>query len=102
MRVFVKKQEAFDVLGAILLVGSLFFDFTSPIVSQAPGAKHVVIIGCDGLSPDGVQKAKTPNMDGPMQRGAYTMRARGVMPTSSSPNRASMIMGAGLDRHNLL
>ncbi|MCY3552077.1 MAG: alkaline phosphatase [Candidatus Poribacteria bacterium] len=63
--------------------------------------KHVVIIGCDGLSPDGVQKAKTPNMDDLMRRGAYTLRARGVMPTSSSPNWASMIMGAGPEQHGI-
>jgi predicted AlkP superfamily pyrophosphatase or phosphodiesterase len=101
MRIFFKKQGTFDVLGAILLAGSLFFGLTPPIVSQVSGVKHVVIIGCDGLSPDGVQKAKTPNIDGLMQRGAYTMRARGVMPTSSSPNWASMIMGAGPEQHGI-
>ena len=101
MCVSLKKRRAFDVLGAILLVGSLFFGFTSEVVSQVPGVNHVVIIGCDGLSPDGVQKAKTPNMDTLMQRGAYTLHARGVMPTSSSPNWASMLMGAGPEQHGV-
>ena len=101
MRVSLKKQGFFGVLGAILLIGSLFLGFTSPIVSQVPGVNHVVIIGCDGLSPDGIRKAKTPSMDSLMQRGAYTLQARGVMPTSSSSNWASMIMGAGPEQHGV-
>ena len=101
MRISLKKQGIFSILGAILLVGLLFFGFAPLIVSQVPDVSHVVIIGCDGLSPDGVQKAKTPSMDSLMRRGAYTLRARGVMPTSSSPNWASMIMGAGPEQHGV-
>ena len=96
-----KQQRTFDMLGAILLIGSLFFGFTLPSVSEVPGVKHVVIIGCDGMSPDGVQQAETPNMDALMERGAYTMHARAVMPTSSSPNWASMLMGAGPEQHGV-
>ena len=101
MRIFFKKHGAFRVFGAILLVGLLFFGFTLPIVAQVPGVKYMVVIGCDGLSPDGVQKAKTPNMDDLMRRGAYTFHARAVMPTVSSPNWASMIMGAGPEQHGI-
>src|SRR5262249_36596357 len=36
-----------------------------------------------------------------MREGAHTLRARGVMPTSSSPNWASMIMGAGPEQHGV-
>ena len=101
MCISLKKRGVFGVLGTILLVGSLFFGFTLQTVSEVPGVKHVVIIGCDGMSPDGIQKAETPNMDALMQRGAYTMRARAVMPTSSSPNWASMLMGAGPEQHGV-
>ena len=62
---------------------------------------HVVVVGVDGLSPDGVQKAETPNLDRLCQQGAWTFHARGVMPTSSSPNWASMIMGAGPEQHGV-
>ena len=48
--------------------------------------EHVVIIGVDGMSPDGIQKAETPNMDKLMQNGAYTFHARDVLPSSSSQN----------------
>lgn len=64
-------------------------------------AKHVIVIGFDGLSPDGLQNAKTPNFDKLMVEGAYTMHARSVLPSSSSTNWASMIMGAGPEQHGI-
>jgi predicted AlkP superfamily pyrophosphatase or phosphodiesterase len=71
----------------------------------APGAfaqvNHMVVIGVDGLSPDGVLKAKSTTLHGLMKAGAWSLHARGVMPTSSSPNWASMIMGAGPEQHGV-
>jgi hypothetical protein len=64
-------------------------------------ARHLVIVGVDGLSPNGVIKANTPNMDRLMREGSWSMHARGVMPTSSSPNWASMISGAGPEQHGV-
>ena len=64
-------------------------------------AEHVIVIGCDGMSPDGIAHANTPHLDRMMAEGAWTMHARGVMPTSSSPNWASMIMGAGPEQHGV-
>ncbi len=66
-----------------------------------PRVKHVVVVGVDGMSPAGIRAASTPNLDAMMARGAYTMTARAVMPTSSSPNWASMIMGAGPEQHGV-
>lgn len=63
--------------------------------------KHVVIIGFDGLSPDGIEHALTPNFHKIMQEGASTLHARAVLPTSSSTNWASMIMGAGPEQHGI-
>ena len=70
-------------------------------LAQVSGVEHVVIIGCDGMSPDGVVKAETPTFDRMMREGAFTLHARGVMPTDSSPNWASMIMGAGPEQHGV-
>jgi predicted AlkP superfamily pyrophosphatase or phosphodiesterase len=75
--------------------------FICTLRAQIPGVEYVVIIGCDGMSPDGVIKGETPNMDRLMKDGAFTLHARGVMPTSSSPNWASMIMGAGPEQHGV-
>lgn len=73
----------------------------APAVAQVAGVEHVVVIGVDGMAPFGIAASDTPNMDGLMQRGAYTMHARAVMPTSSSSNWASMIMGAGPEQHGV-
>jgi predicted AlkP superfamily pyrophosphatase or phosphodiesterase len=66
-----------------------------------PGVEHVVVVGFDGLSPRGIQAARTPHFDAVRRVGAFTWHARGVMPTSSSPNWASMIMGAGPEQHGV-
>lgn len=63
--------------------------------------QHVIVIGVDGMSPDGIQNAQTPVMDKLIAQGASTMTARAVLPTSSSPNWASMIMGAGPIHHGI-
>lgn len=65
------------------------------------GIEHVVIIGVDGMSPNGIQKANTPMLDSMVQNGAATMHARSVLPSSSSPNWASMIMGADTEQHGV-
>jgi predicted AlkP superfamily pyrophosphatase or phosphodiesterase len=91
------------IVGRIGLLVCFAWLFAPPAASEAqvPGVEHVVIIGVDGLSPDGVRKAKVPNLDRLMKEGAYTLHARGVMPTVSSPNWASMIMGAGPEQHGI-
>lgn len=90
---FVSKMSA--CLAAIaVLASSVVSVFAGP-------AEHVIIVGVDGMSPNGVLTAKTPVLHELMKEGSYTMHARGVMPTSSSPNWASMIMGAGPEQHGI-
>ncbi len=62
---------------------------------------RLVIIGLDGCSPDGIRKAAAPNLERLRQQGSWSFHARGVMPTVSSPNWASMIMGAGPEQHGI-
>lgn len=85
---------------AAALLCLLFWGGVSARAAVTP-LVQVVVIGIDGLSPDGVQKARTPELDRMMRQGAYTLHARGVLPTSSSPNWASMIMGAGPEQHGV-
>jgi arylsulfatase A-like enzyme len=75
--------------------------FGDEAVAQVVVVQHVIVIGIDGLSPDGIQKAATPNLHQLMKTGASTLHARAVMPTVSSPNWASMIMGAGPEQHGV-
>jgi predicted AlkP superfamily pyrophosphatase or phosphodiesterase len=70
-------------------------------VAQLSDVQHVVVIGCDGMSPDGVRNAKAPVMRRMMAEGAWTLKARGVMPTSSSANWASMLTGVGPEQHGI-
>jgi len=61
----------------------------------------VIILGVDGMSPRGVDEGVSPNMNRLIEQGSYTFHARGVFPTSSSPNWASMISGAGPEQHGV-
>src|SRR5262245_11267287 len=83
------------ILSLVILVPIYFAS------SASASVQHLVVIGVDGLSPDGIKHANAPNLQNLRERGAWTFHARGVMPTSSSPNWASMIMGAGPEQHGI-
>ena len=62
-------------------------------------AKHVILIGIDGWGAYSMDKAKVPNIRFLMDSGAYTLKKRSVLPSSSAVNWASMYMGAGPELH---
>jgi predicted AlkP superfamily pyrophosphatase or phosphodiesterase len=84
----------------VLGLSALMIAFAQPAPAGA-AVEHVVVIGVDGLGAEGVRQAEAPTMRRLMKSGAWTLKARAVRPTSSSPNWASMIMGAGPDRHGV-
>ena len=86
---------------AFLIITLLFSCKDITVDQNNNQVKHVVVIGVDAFSPDGLQKAKTPHINDLIQNGATTMHARGVFPTKSSPNWASMILGAGPEQHGI-
>lgn len=67
--------------------------------AQMKNAKHVVLIGVDGLGAYAFEKAKIPNIRSLMKQGAWSLEARSVLPSSSAVNWASMLMGAGPELH---
>ncbi len=71
------------------------------VISFAQETKHVVVLGFDGMSAAGVRNSETPIFNELMKNGAWTLHAHAVMPTSSSPNWASMIMGAPPRCHSI-
>jgi len=85
-------------LSVLFCMFFVFPAFSQPLKSPV---RHVVVIGVDGMSPDGVRKAATPVMHQMMQEGAFTLQARSVTPSSSSSNWASMIMGADVEQHGI-
>jgi predicted AlkP superfamily pyrophosphatase or phosphodiesterase len=78
-----------------------FFSLALASAQQFTPVKHVLVIGVDGLSPKGIQAARTPNLNKLMKTGAYSFTAQSVMPSVSSPNWASMIMGATPVEHGI-
>lgn len=67
--------------------------------AQIKKIKHVVLIGCDGFGAYAVPEADMPNLKSLMQEGAWTLKARCVLPSSSAVNWASMLMGASPTLH---
>jgi predicted AlkP superfamily pyrophosphatase or phosphodiesterase len=65
------------------------------------GVKYVYVIGMDGLSSEGLNRAKTPNMDQLIRDGVICDPVRTVLPSSGSPDRGAMLMGAGPEIHGI-
>jgi len=82
-----------------LICGVISICFTTHAAISA--AQHVVVIGCDGFGSLGFTPTNAPVLHKLMREGSYTLHDRGVMPTSSSPNWPSMIMGAGPEQHGV-
>ena len=43
------------------------------LAQPRPGVEHVLVIGVDGLSPEGIRQSDTPTLDSLMQQGAATL-----------------------------
>jgi len=85
------------VLLTVLLVSILLFS----LLTSAQTALQVVVVGVDGLGGEALRKIPTTTFASLIKTGAYTLHARAVLPTVSSPNWASMIMGAGPEQHGV-
>lgn len=83
----------------VFLIGFIFF--VCVLNAQPTLVKQVIIIGVDGLSPDGIIHAHTPNIDSLMAQGSSTFECKAQMPTVSSPNWASVINGASPSAHGI-
>lgn len=62
----------------------------------------VFIIVVDGLRPDALQRARTPQLDGLWQSGLYSWSAQTVMPSLTLPAVASLLSGVPPERHRIL
>ena len=90
---------------AVTLIG-LFLSIVSCVgnnrdLTDIERPEHLIVIGVDAMSPNGIVNAATPVLDHIMKNGAFTLNARGVLPTSSSTNWASMVSGAGPEQHGV-
>jgi hypothetical protein len=82
----------------ILLVISFFMGFFSfssaPSYGKPSEIKHVVLIVLDGVRPDRLLAANTPNMDNLMADGSYTWNAITVVPSVTLSAIPSIFTGA--------
>lgn len=67
-----------------------------------PMTKRVVILGLDGISVDGYNTAKTPNLDKLFTDGVLSLTTRNVMPSVTLPNWTSHLTGSGPEQHGVL
>ena len=67
---------------------------------EGPATK-VLLIGLDGVRPDIMAEASTPNLDSLAAAGVVTDRARTGDPTVSGPSWSSMLIGVWPDKHGV-
>jgi len=92
-------MNAAPALAAALLLAGVLSG--CGLVAEPP-VEHVLLIGIDGLSPDGIRGADTPNLDALIAAGAHSFTAQAVLPTTSPPNWASMLMGLPTEVHGIV
>lgn len=62
-------------------------------------AEHIFLIGFDGWGSYSMDSVEMPTTRALMAEGCYTLHKRTVLPSDSSPNWASMFMGAPTEFH---
>jgi len=90
-------------LRIIVLITILIFiiGFSINKKNELPKAKHIILIGIDGLTVEGLQFAHTPNINRLINEGAVSLQARAVFPTISAPNWTSILTGVGPEQHGI-
>lgn len=85
---------SFSVFSALLF-------FSTCLEAQNNQLKNVILIGIDGVSAEAFQYASHPVMDDLIKKGVVSLKTRGVMPTVSAPNWATILSGAGPEQHGV-
>jgi len=75
--------------------------FINTISAQPNATKHVILIGIDGVSAESFQYSNTPVINNLIRQGVISLKTRGVMPSVSAPNWATLLSGAGPEQHGV-
>lgn len=62
---------------------------------------RVILISIDGLRPDAIDAADTPNLDSLIATGAYSPLATCDIPTATLPNHTTMLTGLTVTQHGV-
>ena len=84
-----------------ILTVIVFLLLAITLSAQPSATKHVILIGIDGVSAESFQYSNTPVMNSLIKQGIISLKTRGVMPTVSAPNLASILSGAGPEQHGV-
>ncbi|HRK30745.1 MAG TPA: ectonucleotide pyrophosphatase/phosphodiesterase [Tepidisphaeraceae bacterium] len=68
---------------------------------QAIDRRHVLIISIDGLRPDIMLRANTPNLRKLMNRGSFSMWAKTTPQSITLPSHVSMVTGVNPNAHGI-
>ena len=100
-RLFGKKRAMSRIvrIASFVFLPLLLLTLSTNVYGQR--VRHVIVIGVDGMGAEGVLRVDPPNLRRLRERGAWTLKARGIIPTVSAPNWASMIMGASPAQHGV-
>lgn len=90
-----KKILLFSI--AIITALSVFTDCSNTGVK----ARRVVLIALDGISVEGYNTAKHPNLDQLVSDGVLSLNTRNVMPSVTLPNWTSHLTGSGPEQHGV-
>ena len=66
-----------------------------------PRIMKAILIVIDGMRPDALEPARTPNLCGLMEAGAYTLAARTVNPSITLPCHASLFLSLPPESHGI-
>jgi arylsulfatase A-like enzyme len=75
---------------------------TATPTTAAPALTGVLIISVDGLRPDAIRLADTPNLDRLIGEGAVVWKAQTVLPSATLPAHTSMLSGSSPEVHGVL
>lgn len=72
-----------------------------PEGGRAPDNPRVLVIGLEGVRPDALTEASTPNLDALVAEGVYSERGVTGRPTLKGPAWASMLTGVWPEKHGI-
>jgi predicted AlkP superfamily pyrophosphatase or phosphodiesterase len=93
-----KRKKAVALLA--VFVFSMFFLYSCG--EQPYAEKGVFVIAIDGLRPDMLAKAETPNLDRMAKNGASNFKALATIPTQTRVNFVTFPTGTHADKHGVV
>ncbi len=93
-----------DILKCLSIFTAIIFGFylLAGCSDSRVKTDRVVIIALDGISIEGYNTAKHPNIDRIANDGAISMQTRVVMPSITLPNFTSHLTGSGPEQHGVV